>query len=126
MKEIEILAMFSENASKYYKVCEMEVVDLDDYTGYEGGISFHPNGRCGCILMDDESLFGIRCNHLMWADGKCEGIEEFWTDTDHMIANEKMKNNDYSSYNAVLLYGNHKGTLWEKMVIFHEQVNDKE
>ena len=29
-------------------------------------LTFHPTGKCGCIELKDEEMFGIRCNHLMW------------------------------------------------------------
>ena len=62
--------------------------------------SFHPNGKCGCITLNDESMFGIRCNHLMWAEGWIEGAE----------------NNL-----AILVYGNHKGVLEIVLLTFSEK-----
>lgn len=58
------------------------------YAFDDGWGSFHPNGDCGCILSDDEYVFGIRCNHLIWMDGE-----------------------DEHHGPAVLVVGNHKGCL---------------
>ena len=58
-------------------------------------LSFHPNGKCGCIEVNDDYMFGIRCNHLMWAEGYIEGTEPFTDDCE-----EK---------DVILVYGNHKG-----------------
>jgi len=60
-------------------------------------ITFHPNGKCGCIELNDEEMFGIRCNHLMWAEGFVEGTESFM---------QGINRNE-----AILVYGNHKGSL---------------
>ena len=49
---------------------------------------FHPDGGSGCILSNDDYVFGIRCNHLIWMTGN--------HDTDGP---------------GVLLVGNHKGAL---------------
>lgn len=71
-------------------------VTTTDSTTIGNGIGFHPNGRSGCIFMNDEFLYGIRCNHLMWMDGYFEG-----------------------SFNpGLLLIGNHKGDLVIKAIIF--------
>ena len=103
MADINVLAKFSKMASKYSET--YKVIDIDDYNdGYDNQISFHPNGKCGCIELDDTSLFGIRCNHFMWAKGCCEGIENFWENKTNL--------------NAILIYGNHKGFLKTKMIIF--------
>ena len=66
-------------------------------------LSFHPNGKCGCITLIDESMFGIRCNHLMWAEGWLEGAE----------------NN-----HAILVYGNRKGVLEIALLTIAEQEGD--
>ncbi len=50
--------------------------------------AFHPDGCSGCILSNDEPVFGIRCNHLIWMTG------------DHETDGP-----------GVLLVGNHKGSL---------------
>ena len=54
----------------------------------------------GCITLNDKSMFGIRCNHLMWAEGWIEGAE----------------NN-----HAILVYGNHKGVLEIVLLTFSEK-----
>lgn len=73
--------------------------------------SFHPNGKCGCVELDDDYLFGIRCNHLIWIDGRCEGIEPFWTKEDH----------EEGKYESILLIGNHKGLVETRLLIFHSK-----
>ena len=78
---------------------------------YSDLLTFHPNGKCGCVLLDDEYMFGIRCDHLMWADGTIEGTFEPFI-------------NDNTLDDAVLLYGNHKGQLITKMLIFESEKNN--
>lgn len=57
-------------------------------------MGFHPNGGCGCVTRDDEEIFGIRCDHLMWLTGDHEYLGD--------------------GKDGVLLLGNHKGTLFTK------------
>lgn len=64
------------------------------------GFSFHPYGDCGCIELPDDYMFGIRCDHLMWSDGACEGTEEFLP--------------GYCP--SILIYGNHKGHFTMKLI----------
>lgn len=109
MKDIEKLSLCSEMAGKYGG--NYEIIEIEEYHKHqEDELSFHPNGKCGCILLDDDYAFGIRCNHLMWAEGWCEGIEYFWTKDDHAKQN----------YNVILVYGNHKGELHTSLLVFHE------
>ena len=54
----------------------------------------------GCITLNEESMFGIRCNHFMWAEGWIEGSE----------------NN-----HAILVYGNHKDVLEIVLLTIAEQ-----
>ena len=35
-------------------------------------IMFHPNGKTGCITVDDSYIFDIRCDHLVWIEGYSE------------------------------------------------------
>ena len=63
--------------------------------------NFHPNGKCGCIEMNDDYLFGIRCNHFMWADGYLEHRPFYQTES-----SEENPLND-----CIMIYGNHKGRL---------------
>ena len=67
--------------------------------------SLHPNGNCGCIELDDNYMFGIRCNHLMWSECWCEGVEGFW-DEDNL-----------DEYDIILIYGNHKGLFTIKVLV---------
>jgi len=120
MEDIEKLAICSEMARKHRS--NYEIIDIEDYYKHQTErLSFHPNGNCGCILLDDDYAFGIRCDHLMWAEGACEGIEYFWTENDHTIAEEKFKREEDDVYNAILIYGNHKGGLYTKLLVLHEK-----
>lgn len=71
--------------SKVAKTLENYEIE-ENYNPVEN--DFHPNGDSGCILLDDDYLFNIRCNHLIWIDGYSETYGD-----------------------AVLLMGNHKGFL---------------
>lgn len=102
MSDIEKLAEVSEMA-EYLKKQQFEVIDLKD------AVSFSPNGKCGYIEANDDYIFDIRCDKLMWAEGNCEGTEWFWELSDRG-----------GEYNSILIYGNHKGILKIKLVIFHE------
>ena len=59
-----------------------------DFDYEEGNSAFHPDGCSGLILADDETVFGIRCNHLIWMTGNHDSFGP-----------------------SVLLVGNHKGSL---------------
>ena len=118
MEDIKILAVCSKMAAKYTN--NYEIIDITNYKQQNKELSFHPNGNCGCILSGDDYLFGIRCNHLIWAEGNCEGIESFWNKNDHSVAIEKYFDVD-KTYNSILVYGNHKGLLRMKLVVFHEK-----
>lgn len=61
----------------------------DDCIDDEVKYGFHPDGRSGCINLNDDYLFGIRCDHLIWMTGEHE----------------------YFAGRGVLLLGNHKGIL---------------
>ena len=93
MAEIELLAVSSEMAKNYGK--NYEVINFEN--GLSEEFSFHPNGKSGVILLNDDYFFNIRCDHLMWAEGFVEGTESFM---------QGIKGND-----AILVYGNHKGCL---------------
>lgn len=120
MEDIEKLAICSEMARKYGS--NYEIIDVEEYNKlHADALSFHPNGNCGCILLDDDYAFDIRCDHLLWAEGSCEGIEYFWTEDDHNIAEEKSKRNEYDFYKSILVCGNHKGGLSTKLLVLHEK-----
>lgn len=115
MNDIEKLALVSEMARKHGE--NFEIVDLCEYNEHQSDeLSFHPNGNCGCILLDDDYAFDIRCNHLIWAEGYCEGIEYFWTENDDNV----------HVYNTILVYGNHKGSLQIKILALHEPDTQKD
>ena len=112
-KDIEKLAMVSETARKYGN--NYDVIPMEDYTiEQDDELSFHPNGKCGCLSLDDGYAFGIRCNHLIWVEGHCEGIEHFWKKSD-----EPDDDSDWS-FNTILLIGNHKGGLRQHILAFHK------
>ena len=67
--------------------------------------SLHPNGNCGCIELDDDYMFGIRCDHLMWSECWCEGVEGFWDE------------NNLDEDDIILIYGNHKGLFTIKALV---------
>ena len=67
--------------------------------GDDQGLGFHPNGRTGCINLDDSYFFGIRCDHLIWMDGMCEE----------------------RCCPAITLVGNHKGGIILKVILFKEE-----
>lgn len=70
-----------------------------DITYVEGAMSFHPNGRCGCINVADDYIYGIRCDHLIWMDGWFEGCLS----------------------PGILLIGNHKGCNIMSALIFYKE-----
>lgn len=86
------------NLTKHCK--EVTLIGSDIVEGLNE-FSFHPNGKCGCVELNDDYMFGIRCNHLMWCDGECEGVEPFL---------------DNPLGRAILVYGNHKGNLYMKLI----------
>ena len=59
-----------------------------DFNYEDGNSAFHPDGCSGLILADDETVFGIRCNHLIWMTGNHDSFGP-----------------------SVLFVGNHKGSL---------------
>lgn len=86
--------MAKKHKDKYY------IVTLADYLKrYDiGDFSFHPNGNCGCLLANDDMMFGIRCDHLIWVEGYCEESED----------------ND-----MIIVFGNHKGTFMSYLIVFN-------
>lgn len=63
-------------------------------------IGFHPTGPCGCILLDDEYFYDIRCEHLIFIEGWTEGY----------------------CRDSILLIGNHKGGMIQQLITFDETV----
>ena len=95
------LSEVSDVAKLYYdKKCRIYVCNTSE--DEEG---FHPTGKCGCLEVYDDYRFGIRCNHLMWA----EGWNEFF--------NVKDKNG-YDVDNTLYIYGNHKGCFLSLVIVF--------
>ncbi len=73
-------------------------------------LTFHPTGKCGCIELKDEEMFGIRCNHLMWMDGRMEEIEPFI--------------NDDEERDVILVFGNHKGGFRVRLISFSDSTDE--
>ena len=116
-KDLEILMSHSNYAYKYAKKLDdnnishlnCELTDISgnikellalvgwyEKYGVEPDDSFHPNGA-GCILLNDDYLFGIRCDHLIWID--------YW---------------DLYGYKTLLI-GNHKGGTNIKVITYNEE-----
>jgi len=119
LEDISRLMMCSEMARKYGD--NYEIIDLDEYRQHHRPeeLAFHPNGNCGSLFCGgDKYIFGIRCLHLIWTEGNCEGQEDFWNKGDYLGAEIR----DFSDiYNAILINGNHKGELKTKLLVFHEK-----
>ena len=113
MKDIEKLKVCSRMADIYGD--KYEIIDITT----RNDISFHPNGYCGCIQSAYDYVFGIRCNHLMWAEGNCEGSESFWNTIDKTYPLIYDDVDFVDTFRAVLVYGNHKGILTTKLIVFH-------
>ena len=116
--DFKTLAFCSEMAQDALKQKKkIEVVDIynpieyDDYfptlSKLREQFSFHPNGNTGCIQVDDDYIFGIRCNHLIWMEGYCEGVEFWWEENDR-------------KWDSILICGNHKGYFRIKMIVIHD------
>lgn len=120
-KELAICSEMAQDALLEKKEWELvnlyEDLEMDGEEGCYFGkkenieFSFHPNGMSGCLNIDDDYRFGIRCNHLIWVEGWCEGYEEWWR-------KEEQK------FNAILLMGNHKGHFMMKLVAIHNNNNE--
>ena len=107
--DFEVLTGHSDLAFKL-KTRNYDVFTVLDWDNYDPkgtknswssgqGLGFHPNGRTGCINLDDSYFFGIRCGHLMWMDGWCEG----------------------PCCPAITLVGNHKGGIVLKVILFEKE-----
>lgn len=93
-KDMQILAMSSEVAKELHKSGK-EIIVQQVYINDDEDFTFHPNGHCGCVLLEDEYIFGIRCDHLIWMEGWCE-IE--------------------AKGDSILVLGNHKGHTVTKLI----------
>ncbi len=126
-KDLQTLAKSSVMACKLLDN-EVELIPLETNPSEEMSFNqedfaFHPNGNCGCITMGDDYIFGIRCNHLMWMEGNCEGLEDFWNANDHQVL-EKTQDQD-ELFHAILITGNHKGLFMQKLIVFHAKEDDQ-
>lgn len=114
-QDLEKLASVSDMAKLFTNNERCEIVDIVDLgVMHEPEFSFHPNGKCGCIELIDDNMFGIRCNHLMWAEGSCEGVEHCFKNYETELEDDEYYPDDpyfKTIENTILLYGNHKGML---------------
>lgn len=126
-KDLEFLMNYSGYASKYVRYSTMtiegeeyEIIDasigsiiydkpkylLDVFGWYEegptGADTFHPK-NAGCIVLSDDYLFGIRCDHLIWID------YEDWED----------------NAPKTLLIGNHKGIAVFRTITYNKKLSEK-
>lgn len=67
------------------------------YGNGDARFSFHPNGKSGCIELDDDYMFDYRFNHMIWVEGDNE------------------EGND-----AIILLVNHKGTFSVCLITIHD------
>lgn len=96
---LSLLAQSSKVAFKHIND-DFEIINVNEET------TFHPNGFCGAILLNDEYFFNLRCNHLMFADGYLE------------------EDSNLNNHASVYIYGNHKGTF-NHFIIRFKKPNDK-
>lgn len=97
------------------------IANIDDEPVFnQEDLTFHPNGKCGCISVGDDYIFGIRCEHLIWFEGNCEGLESFWTEKDCTYPT-KCDNPLNHVCHAIMICGNHKGNYQQKLIVFHEK-----
>lgn len=95
----------SSNLAKQKLKCKSKLILLSEqYKSFLDCLTFHPSGECGCIELNDDYMFDIRCDHLLWAEGWFEGIEPFM--------------NGIENKEAILICGNHKGTFVAHLLIF--------
>ena len=70
MNLIEDIKVLAENCDAAKKYLELDTTKYCvELIGYwiasepcDTENNFHPNGKCGCVELDDDYLFGIRCN----------------------------------------------------------------
>ena len=104
-KSLSLLAPVSLTArnllsQKDVSVKEFFSIDADTWGKL---FTFHPNGNCGCLKLNDDYFLGIRCDHLMWCEGWCEHTDEIldtWENADDVL----------------MFYGNHKGLFVAKVI----------
>lgn len=101
---MEKLAEHSDMAKEMLKKIDKVVINpVLTYEECDTGCYFHPNGHCGCVILNDDYLFDMRCDHFMWAEGWHEGYDD-----------------------SILIYGNHKGNLIIKEIMVIEEEEDEE
>ena len=81
------------------------LANVDHPIDFDEG-AFHPDGGCGCVVMDDDYICGIRCDHLIWMTG----YHEY-----HGRDNESVRPGS-DDYDCLLLVGNHKGHIIVSLV----------
>lgn len=137
--DFEKLASQSPMAHHYQQMkYDLEEILHPNFSGSYSDISqfdFHPNGISGCIISDDDYIFGIRCDHLMWMEGFVEDIygdHANYGYTDEEINNIQSEGSissesksfdypvatEYGAFPVILLIGNHKGTIIMELIRF--------
>lgn len=93
---------------KLDKVVIKELVRGEDVSeGLFDEGAFHPNGNSGCVVMNDEYICDIRCEHLIWI---CGWHEHYGQTTKISKDKDRPEWEDYAC-SCVMLVGNHKGNL---------------
>lgn len=112
-RDLKKLANYSDLARQFLQEGKCEMITLKDFDTpfVDEEFSFHPNGKCGCIKLPDDYMFGIRCDHLMWAEGEVE----YYPTEDNDVVTE-----------CILIYGNHKGYFRMNLLIWHNEKLRKE
>ena len=104
-KSLSLLApasLTARNLMLQKTVCIKEFIS-EDVNTWGKLFTFHPNGNSGCLEMNDDYFLGIRCDHLMWCEGRCEHTDEIlntWDNADDVL----------------IIYGNHKGLFVGKVI----------
>lgn len=110
-KESEIANILLNGEWDVKKVYDGE--DIDTGKGRELYVTgFIPNGKCGCIVIDDDYLFGIRCNHLMWMEGKVRKnflVKHCGAEPDDSLP-------EHCCVKCLMVFGNHKGIFMMNLV----------
>ena len=81
IEDLKLLATHSDIAKKILEN-NLEICIDNDYT------DFYPSNKFGCIELNDDYMFSIRCDNFIWIDGKSEKYGD-----------------------SIFICGNHKGCL---------------
>ena len=123
LKQIQDLIKLAKQSKMAFEFLENEVeiiplANINEEPEFnQDDLSFHPNGKCGCITVGDDYIFGIRCSHLIWFEGNCEGFESFWKDKDSDLTKDHFS----ELFHSIMICGNHKGIYMQKLIVFHKR-----